>query len=338
MSTKEISIAFQTDKRASEYIALAKFINDFAFDAVSVYCDAPFHQGFSPLLLMAPHLTKSRVGIAAVSPSRIHPLDIAAETALLADITNAGVYLGIARGAWLESHGIQEIKPALTAIRETVEIVKLLLSSESAGYDGKVFQIADHVRAPYPIPEENIPILIGSWGKKLCGIAGEIADEVKVGGSANPDVVPVIAEYIASGEKRADRDMGSVGVVIGAVCVADDDRDAARAEARRQVALYLPVVAGLDPTMEIEPEFISRLGDFVNQSDWDSAASMISDDLLDKFAFSGNADDLIRQGNALFEAGAQRVEYGTPHGLKTSADGLSILGKTVLPELRRIWN
>lgn len=334
--TREISIAFQTDKRASEYIDLAKFINDFAFDAVTVYCDAPFHPSFSPLILMAQHLTKSRIGAAAVSPSRIHPLDIAAETALLADVAQAGTYLGIARGAWLESHGITEKKPALTAIREAIDIVKLLLSGESAGYDGEVFQIAEHVKAPYPLPDEKIPILIGSWGKKLCAIAGELADEVKIGGSANPDVIPVITDYIAVGEAKAERELGSVGIVIGAVCVADNDREAARAEARRQVALYLPIVANLDPTVDIEPEFADRLGVYVNQGNWERASAMISDELLDKFAFSGNANDLIRQGNALFEAGANRIEYGTPHGLKPT-EGLSIIGKTVLPELRRMW-
>ncbi|MEO1291202.1 MAG: LLM class flavin-dependent oxidoreductase [Chloroflexota bacterium] len=334
---REISVAFQTDKRASEYIELAKFVNDFEFDAVSVYCDAPYHQGFSPLLLMAQHITKSRIGIAAVSPSRIHPIDIAAEAALLANVAQAGTYLGIARGAWLESHGITEKKPALTAIRESVEIVQQLLAGNSGGYDGRVFQIAEHVVAPYPVPEQKISILIGTWGKKLCAIAGELADEVKIGGSTNPNVVPVIANYIAVGEDKANRERGSVGVVIGAVCVADDDRELARAEARRQVALYLPVVANLDPTIEIAPDFATRLGELVNQGDWDGASGMISDDLLDKFAFSGNADDLIRQGNALFEAGASRVEYGTPHGLKSATDGLRIIGKQVLPELRRMW-
>src|SRR5690606_132327 len=116
-----------------------------------------------------------------------------------------------------------------------------------AGYDGEVFQIAEHVKAPYPLPEEKIPLLIGSWGKKLCAIAGELADEVKIGGSTNPDVVSVIADYIAVGEAKAKRELGSVEVVIGAVCVADNDREIARAEARRQVALYLPIVANLDP-------------------------------------------------------------------------------------------
>jgi len=107
----EISIAFQTDKTASEYIALAKLVDEFDFDAVTVYCDAPFHPSYGPLLLMAPHITHARIGPAAVSPSRIHPLDIANETRLLADIAQGGVYICIARGAWLEDNGISDCHP-----------------------------------------------------------------------------------------------------------------------------------------------------------------------------------------------------------------------------------
>jgi hypothetical protein len=44
--------------------------------------------------------------------------------------------------------------------------------------------------------------MIGTWGRGLCAVAGELADEVKVGGSANPAVVPFIRDYIAVGEKR----------------------------------------------------------------------------------------------------------------------------------------
>ena len=43
LTNREISIAFQTDKRAGEYVALAKLANQYAFNAVTVYCDAPYH-------------------------------------------------------------------------------------------------------------------------------------------------------------------------------------------------------------------------------------------------------------------------------------------------------
>ena len=68
---RELSIAFQTDKTPAQYIALAKLVDQYDFDAVSVYCDAPFHPSYGPLLLMAPHIQKARLGPAAVSPACI---------------------------------------------------------------------------------------------------------------------------------------------------------------------------------------------------------------------------------------------------------------------------
>ncbi|NPV66000.1 MAG: LLM class flavin-dependent oxidoreductase [Anaerolineae bacterium] len=330
---REISIAFQTDKSPAQYIALARLVDRYAFDAVSVYCDAPFQPSYGPLLLMAPHLRRARLGPAAVSPSRIHPIDIAAETALLAGLARGGVYVGIARGAWLAEHGIRELEPPLTAIREAVAVVRYLLAGAEGGLDGAIFPLAAHVRAPYPLPQGPIPILIGTWGRRLAALAGEIADEVKVGGSANPAMVPVMHGWIAAGERQAGRPEGSVGVVMGAVTVVDEDRGRARQAARRAAALYLPVVLPLDPTIPADPELIGRLQALVNAGESDAAAALISDDLLDRFAFAGAPADLIRQAEALFDAGASRIEFGTPHGLDPTT-GIHLLGERVIPALK----
>ncbi len=334
MTHRQISIAFQTDKSPAQYISLAQLVNQYAFDVVSVYCDAPFHPSYGPLLLMAPHIQRARIGPAAVAPSRIAPIDIAAETALLAQVAQGGVYVGIARGAWLADHGIHESERPIQAVREAIEIVRYLLTGGTGGYQGQVYQIAPHVRAPYPVPEKMPPVLIGSWGKKLCATAGELADEVKIGGTANPDIVQVIRGYIAAGERQSGRAVGSVGIVTGAVSVIDEDREQAREMARRAVALYLPVVAPLDPTVHVDPELAQRVQRHVNQNDSAAAARLISDDLLDRFAFSGDAADIIQQAEALFAAGATRIEFGTPHGLR-SETGIRILGEKVIPALSR---
>jgi 5,10-methylenetetrahydromethanopterin reductase len=330
---REISIAFQTDKSAADYVALAQLVDRYDFDVVSVYCDAPFHPSYAPLMLMAPHIKRARLGPAAISPSRVHPIDIAAQTALLAQLAIGGVYIGLARGAWLDDHGIHELKPPVQAVREAVEVVRYLLSGATGGYAGKVFQLAEHVSAPYPLPDEPISLLIGTWGPKLCGVAGEIADVVKIGGSANPDVLPVIRDYITVGERRAARDPGTVRIAIGAVSVIDEDRDQARATARRSVALYLPVVAELDPTVTLDPELVERLRQHVHRNEYDPAGRLISDDLLDRFAISGAPTDIIRQTERLFEAGAGRVEFGTPHGLQPET-GIRLLGEKVIPALK----
>jgi 5,10-methylenetetrahydromethanopterin reductase len=329
----ELSIAFQTDKTPAQYIALAQLVNHYAFDAVSVYCDAPFHPSYGPLLLMAPHLTRARLGPAAVSPSRMAPIDMAADTALLASMAARGAYLGIARGAWLSDHGVPEVSRPIQAIREAIAIVRQLLSGQGGGFQGEVYQLAAHVRAPYPLPEQPIPVMIGSWGRKLCAVAGEVADEVKVGGSANPAVIPIIQGYLAEGEQIAGRAPGSCRVVLGAVTVVDEDREAARQAAREAAVLYLPVVVPLDPTVQVEPELIDRLRQCADEGDTRAGAALISDDLLDRFAFAGNPQDIIQQCEALFAAGVGRIEFGTPHGL-VSAQGIRLLGEVVVPALR----
>lgn len=334
MKKHEISIAFQTDKRAQEYIQLAKLVNTYDFDVVSVYCDAPYHPSYPPLMLMAQHITRARIGTAAIQPSRMHPIDIAAQAALLDDLATSGTYIGIARGAWLSDHGVTEIVPPVQAIRETIEIIRYMLSGKSGGYQGEVYQIADHVHAPYPLPDHHVPILIGTWGKKLAAVAGELADELKIGGSANPDVIPVIADYVAIGEAQAGRQKGTVDIVIGAVSVIDEDREQARLMARQAVALYMPIVAKLDPTIQIDPELMMRVQQHVNAGESDRAAQLIPDDVLERFALAGNANDIIRQCEQLFEAGAHRVELGTPHGVNQSATGIHILGKQVIPALK----
>lgn len=333
MTNRELSIAFQTDKRANEYIELARLVNQYDFDAVSVYCDAPYHPSYGPLLLMAPHIERARLGPSGIPPSRMHPLDISAQTALLADLAAGGVYIGLVRGGWLPEHGISVLDPPITAIREAIDIIRALLAGESASYDGQVYQIAEHVRAPYPLPTEEIPLQIGTWGKQLAMLAGEVADEVKIGGSANPDMIPLIADCIAAGEARVGRERGTVKIVIGAVSVVDEDREAARWMARKAVSLYMPIVSKLDPTLAIDPDLMVRVESRVNAGDSVAAAGLIPDDILDRFIFAGEPADIIERCESLYAAGAHRVELGTPHGAREAATGIHLIGQMVIPAL-----
>ena len=76
--------------------------------------------------------------------------------------------------------------------------------------------------------------------------------------------------------------------------------------------LYLPVVAGRDPTLELRP------GD---------------EPPLDRFVFAGTPDEVIRHAERAFAAGASRIEFGTPTGL-TTARGVELLVERVLPHFR----
>ena len=230
---------------------------------------------------------------------------------------------GSREGAWLEPLGLDQSDP-VTAIREAWEIVRRLLAGDDSGFAGQRFSLPQGERLRYPVLRDEVPLLVGTWAPRLAAFAGEAAQELKVGGSANPDVVPVMRERIGNPDVR---------IVLGAVTVVDEDGDRARSIARREVAMYLAVVAELDPTVSLEPELVARIRALVAAGDDEGAGALISDDVLDRFAFAGSPAQIAAHAEAVFDAGAGRVDFGTPHGVPERR-GVELLCAEVLPRLR----
>lgn len=323
MSDSMLSIAFQTDKPLAAYGPLAAIAEDYGFDTITVYNDLLYQPPWLPLLEMAKATNRAQIGIAAVVPFLCHPVNIAGNIALIDEASNGRTYLGMARGGWLDFVGVQVKKP-VTALREAFACVRHLLQQSNEPLAAEIFPLAGGDSLRWQVLRPDIPFLLGSWGEKTIQSCVDQVAEVKIGGSANPDVIAHFRRMIGNQTKK---------IVIGAVTVVDEDRMAARRRARREVALYLPVVAELDPTIQVEPELLGRLRIAAERYDFESAGTLISDELLARFAFAGNPQDVIAQVESLFAAGANRVEFGTPHGLPPE-EGLRLLGQQVLPAFR----
>jgi 5,10-methylenetetrahydromethanopterin reductase len=123
-------------------------------------------------------------------------------------------------------------------------------------------------------------------------------------------------------------------VVVGAVTVVDDDGAAARRRARIEVAKYLAVVGELDTTIELPPGLSDQVRALVAAGNDEAAGTLIPDEVLDRFAFSGTPADVAALAQRVLDAGAGRVDFGTPHGL-TDSDGVVLLGTRVLPLIQR---
>jgi 5,10-methylenetetrahydromethanopterin reductase len=269
---------------------------------------------------MAGATERVRLGPSALNPYTLHPVEIAGQIAALDAVSGGRAYLGLVRGTWLEEVGVQAERP-LASIRDAVEVVRRLLACDRSGFAGEVFSLAPGAGLRYEPLRAEVPLLIGTWAPRLAAYAGTAADEVKVGGTANPDIVPVMRERI-----RNDR----VGIVVGAVCVVDEDGAAARRRARAEAALYFGTVAVLDPTLAVPTSLIAKVDRLVRAGDADAAGAAIPDDVLDRLTFAGTPEQIVRQVEALFDAGASRVELGTPHGL-TDRSGVELLARRVVP-------
>ena len=101
----QLNLGFQTDKPLADYGPLAALAEAAGFDVVSVYNDLFFQPPWLPLLLMAQHTQRVRLGPAAVNPFTYHPIALAGDLALLDEASAGRAYFGIARGAWLDEAG-----------------------------------------------------------------------------------------------------------------------------------------------------------------------------------------------------------------------------------------
>ena len=119
MSEQSLSIAFQTDKPLSEYGALANAAESWGFDAITVYNDLLYQPAWLPLLEVARHTRRARIGVAAVNPFTCHPINIAGNIALIDEASSGRAYLGLARGGWLDFVGVQAERP-VQALREAL--------------------------------------------------------------------------------------------------------------------------------------------------------------------------------------------------------------------------
>ena len=320
---RELGLALQTDKGTGEYAALARGADEAGFDVITVFNDLWFQPALPALLEIAAATASARLGPSCLNPFTLHPVEIAGQIAALDRASDGRAFLGLAAGAWLDSLGIDDTRP-VHGVREAWEVIRRLLAGDRSGFTGERFSLRAGDALRYELRRPAVPLLVGTWSPRLAAFAGEAAAEVKVGGSANPLVVEVLRRRIGN---------DNVGIVFGAVTVVDEDGDRARALARREVAMYVDVVGALDPTTELDPELLRRLAALVAAGEHDAAGTLLPDGLLRRFAFAGTPAEVAAQAQALFEAGAHRVDFGTPHGID-EPHGVDLLCREVLPRLR----
>ena len=187
--SRRISVAFQTDKPLSAYGALAEIVEGYGFEGVSVYNDMLYQPAWLPLLEIARATRRVRIGPAAVNPFTCHPIAIAGQIAQIDEASQGRAYLGLARGGWLDFAGLHPEKP-VTALREAFACISHLLSGNTDPLSGEVFSLAGGDTLRWPLLRPRIPFLLGSWGARTIAACVEQIDEIKIGGSANPFLVP----------------------------------------------------------------------------------------------------------------------------------------------------
>ena len=198
-------------------------------------------------------------------------------------------------------HGISFDRP-MTRMRETVHIVRALLTGEPVTYDGKVYRPRESKLGFNPL-RRNLPIYLAALRPRMVEMAGEIADGVLLNW-ATAEYLEQAVELLRRGAERAGRDPSAVDVACYVRTAVVDDVEAAKPWLRRRIAYYF--------TMDYYVRYFEQRG-FAGEAaaisaalaegDPEGAASVVTDAMLDELAVVGSAEECRRKIDALRAAG-----------------------------------
>ncbi|MGD0877155.1 MAG: LLM class flavin-dependent oxidoreductase [Anaerolineales bacterium] len=203
-------------------------------------------------------------------------------------------------GAWWDplakQVGIDRKKP-LTAMRETVTVLKKLLNMERVTFQGEFIHVdgieLDVVhgrREP-----RNIPIMIGATGDQMMELAGEIADGAILNYCVPLEYNDRALELLSNGAKRAGRRLEDIDRPQLIVCSVDEDHYKAIDESKTLLCQYLAQQPHIAKASNVSPDIIAEiqsiLGWPATKEQINKAKHFVSDDLISSVTASGTPDE-----------------------------------------------
>jgi coenzyme F420-dependent oxidoreductase len=194
-------------------------------------------------------------------------------------------------------HGASFERP-LRRLRETIEIIRAVLSGERVAYDGEIFAL-DGLSLDCAPPEPTPPIDAAVLGPKTVELAGRFADGW-VPQLFTPDGLRDRLDDLARGTELGGRDAAAVRVSPILRCCAMDDGERARERARQSVA-FLIGAYGPYYRQSIAEQGYEEVTDAIRGA-WEAGErDRMADELPDPLL-----DDLVAAGTS--EAVREKVE------------------------------
>lgn len=223
---------------------------------------------------------------------------LAATFLTLDDLAPNRIICGI--GAWWDplakNVGIERRKP-LTAMRETIEVMRRLLRLERVTFhgefhhvDGIELDVVHGRREP-----RNVPIYIGATGDQMMELTGEIADGAVLNYCVPPAYNDRALEMLEKGAKKAGRNLDDIDRPQLVVCAVNHDRKQAIEDAKVLLTQYLaqqPHIAKASGVSEdIVKKVQSILGWPATKEQVHAAMQFVPDEFVLKISATGTPDE-----------------------------------------------
>ncbi|HZP90929.1 MAG TPA: LLM class flavin-dependent oxidoreductase [Actinomycetota bacterium] len=297
-SQGRVALYLQDKHPIREAIEHVRYAEARGFEAVWQAESRLVREATVPMAAFAATTERIRVGSGVVNTWTRNVGLLAATFVTLDDLAPGRIMLGI--GAWWEplasKVGVDRRKP-LTAMRETVEVVRRLLQMERVTFHGEFVNVTDIQidivhgdRSP-----RNVPIYVGATGMRMMELAGEIGDGVLLNYLVSPQYNESALEHLAAGAARAGRTLDELDRPQLVVCSLDEDRERALERARELVTQYLGQQPHIMKASGVDPSLLEEIGRVLTwpatEEEIRRAMRLVPDEVVQMITASGTPEE-----------------------------------------------
>jgi 5,10-methylenetetrahydromethanopterin reductase len=258
----------------------------------------------------------------AVSPYLWHATPTAMALATLDELApgKVAVALGVGNPLFLQESG-QKLEKPIRAMREFIDAMRKLWSTEPAHMDGEFVRLAG---ARMAFKANPIPIYIAAMGPDMLKLAGRIADGVVLSAALSTQSVKASLALCAEGAAKQGRDMNTFQragyIFFGTSRNAREAIDAARLKVAFVMRNKFLAQNIKDSGIPIDQEAVVAA---VARRDFATAASLVPDDAVEAFSIAGSPDHCLRRLRDFVDAGLDEPVLslvGTPENCAFAID------------------
>ena len=296
--SERVALYLQDAHDLRQGLAYARYAEERGFEAVWQAESRLVRDAIVPMAAYAAVTEKIKVGSGVINNWTRNIGLLAATYLTLDDLAPNRIICGI--GAWWDplarNVGIDRSKP-LTAMRETVTVLRRLLNMEHVTFDGEFVHVQDieldvvHGRRE----PRHVPIMIGATGDKMMEMTGEIADGVVLNYCVPPDYNDRALELLERGAQKAGRSLKDIDRPQLVVCSVDLDHDRAIDTTRELLTQYLAqqphIAQASGVSKQVVTEIQSILGWPATKEQISRAKHLVPEELINRITASGTPQE-----------------------------------------------
>lgn len=309
--TERVALYLQDSHDLRDGLEYVRYAESRGFEAVWQAESRLVRDAIVPMAAYAAVTEKIKVGSGVINNWTRNIGLLAATCLTLDDLAPGRIICGI--GAWWDplarNVGIERRKP-LTAMRETVEVLRRLLNMERVTFhgefvhvDGIELDVVHGRREP-----RQVPIMIGATGDKMMELTGEIADGVVLNYCVPPEYNDTALELLEAGAKKAGRRLEDIDRPQLIVCSVDPDHDKAIDTTKMLLCQYLAqqphIAKASGVTDDVVQAIQSILGWPATREQINQAKHLVPDDLVHRITASGTPEEARAKVSEYLRRGA----------------------------------